>query len=487
MATTAIHTHGNLTIHPASGAIIPLGRRVALDASGKAILAPATSAGVGVAITAVTSPTIDYIPITVTPFNLGGIFSLVASGSIAVGDAIDWAADGKVRKAEGAGRGRALTAAADGEDVQCVLAGVTEEMDVAIFTPAVTTQGDTGTASVITIATTGRSGLAKTDGPTELRVGAFNAGSWTQATNATIAATGGSVLRKSHTSNKDLTISEVQAVAATRTLTLTGVVVDGETVSIGGRVYEFDAHASSNITAGRVRVPIRSRTTVATGVLTVSQQPTAGETVTIGNKTFLWVANGTATINGQVSVGANKAGAQANLVAAINGSDSVNTAHTQVTAAAFATDAMTISAIIGGAAANSIATTEVMANGSWGAGTLASGADCTAANAITDLVTAITNDTSAVVTAVDGSGDTVDVTAKTAGAAGNSIALAETLANGSWAGSTLTGGISAEPGVFKLAVTNATAEGILLRFGPPEFGAGVADYSRTQTVTHAAP
>jgi phage tail sheath gpL-like len=120
----------------------------------------------------------------------------------------------------------------------------------------------------------------------------------------------------------------VNGVAATGTLTFTGVVTDGQTVTIGTRVYEFDTNAT--VTAGNVAVDVS-----------------------------------------------------------------------------------------GGA---------------------------TASAAVTALVAAITGDTSAVVTAVDGAGDTVVVTAKTKGAAANSYASTETCTNASWGAATLAGGVNSTLG-----------------------------------------
>lgn len=57
------------------------------------------------------------------------------------------------------------------------------------------------------------------------------------------------------------------------------------------------------------------------------------------------------------------------------------------------------------------------------------------------------------VTAVDGAGDTVVVTAKAAGAAGNTIDTAQTLGSGTWADTTLLGGV--DPGA--LAFSSAVA------------------------------
>jgi hypothetical protein len=116
----------------------------------------------------------------------------------------------------------------------------------------------------------------------------------------------------------------------------------------------------------------------ATRVLTMSVQPTAGDTVTVANKVFTFVASG-ADADGEINVGADLAAAKVNLVAAINGSDAINTAHTLVTAAAFSTHAMTITAIVKGTAANSYATTETFTSGSntWAGATMTGGVNGT--------------------------------------------------------------------------------------------------------------
>jgi len=65
----------------------------------------------------------------------------------------------------------------------------------------------------------------------------------------------------------------------------------------------------------------------------------------------------------------------------------------------------------------------------------------TAADAVTALVAAIAANTGSLVSAVDGTGDVVNVTAKTKGAAGNDIDSTETCANGSWGAATLESGV----------------------------------------------
>lgn len=93
--------------------------------------------------------------------------------------------------------------------------------------------------------------------------------------------------------------------------------------------------------------------------LTVDTQPTVGDTFTIGSKVYTFVAELDADADGEVGIGADLAGAQANIIAAINGEDGFNTPHTQVIAdSAFVSDVLTIRAILTGTSYNTIATTE---------------------------------------------------------------------------------------------------------------------------------
>ncbi len=70
----------------------------------------------------------------------------------------------------------------------------------------------------------------------------------------------------------------------------------------------------------------------------------------------------------------------------------------------------------------------------------------TASDAVTALVAAITDNATEGVSAVDGDGDTVVVTADTKGTAGNAIATTTTCVDGSWAEETLTGGVAGTVG-----------------------------------------
>lgn len=236
----------------------------------------------------------------------------------------------------------------------------------------------------------------------------------------------------------------VNASAATGTLTLTGVVKDGETVTIGTDVYEFATDAAKSVVVGNIPVDIAARTTAASVVLTMDTQPTAGDTFTLGTTTYIFVPVGTANAAGEVSIGADLAAAKVNLVAAINGTDEFNDPHALVSAGEFVADACTITALKGGTGGNTIASTETFTTGTnvFATTTLATGADCSAANAILDLVDEITASDTQGVTAVDGTGDTIVITADVAGVAGNDIVTTTTITNGSFGAGKLSGGVN---------------------------------------------
>lgn len=234
------------------------------------------------------------------------------------------------------------------------------------------------------------------------------------------------------------------AKAASKTLTISGVVIDGETVTInnpavaGTDVYEFLTDVAQTKTSeANIAVNIEASAVKAFGTLTVDTQPTSADTMTIGSKVFTFVPNGTDTADGEISVGTDLASAKAAIVAAINGTDVFNDPHPLVTAAAFGVaDACVITALVGGTVGNTIVTTETFdaSTNIFAAGVLGSGANCSAANAVTALVSAIEANDSQDVGSADGAGDTVVLTADDVGVAGNSIIIAEAMANGAFAG-----------------------------------------------------
>ena len=118
----------------------------------------------------------------------------------------------------------------------------------------------------------------------------------------------------------------------------------------------------------------------ATGTLTLAGNANDTETVTIDTKTYTFQATLT-DVDGNVFIGATASDSLDNLIAAITlgaGAGTLyaasTTLHPTVTAAAGAGDTMDATAKKQGTAGNTIATTETMTNGSWGAATLTGGA-----------------------------------------------------------------------------------------------------------------
>lgn len=107
----------------------------------------------------------------------------------------------------------------------------------------------------------------------------------------------------------------------------------------------------------------------AQGTLTVDTQPTAGDTFTIGNRLYLFIAATAVAIQAsetaaQINLGANLAATQANIIAAINGTGAKDLPDPLVTAAAFASDDSVLTAKTSGTSGNAIATTETFTAGS---------------------------------------------------------------------------------------------------------------------------
>jgi hypothetical protein len=119
--------------------------------------------------------------------------------------------------------------------------------------------------------------------------------------------------------------------------------------------------------------------TVASGTLTLTANAANNETVTVGTKTYTFQTALT-NVNGNVLIGASASDSLDNLIAAINlgaGSGTLyaaaTTANGLASAAAGAGDTMTVTALKSGTFGNTIATTETMTDGSFGAATLTGG------------------------------------------------------------------------------------------------------------------
>jgi hypothetical protein len=230
---------------------------------------------------------------------------------------------------------------------------------------------------------------------------------------------------------------------ASATLTISGVVSDGQKVTIGSNVYEFDTN--NNITSGSIKVDIANLRNQATGTLTFTGAAVAAETVTIGGTEvyeFCVESPGEGNIGVVLGADLSADNAVTKLAEAINVNSALVTAQADTE-----NDNVVLTAIARGTAGNAITTTETCTNAGFADGNLGGGLDTiTAANAVTALVSAITaNDE--YVDAADGDNDTVVVSYKWVGTAGNDIAVSETLTNGTWgAGVTkLSGGQFATP------------------------------------------
>lgn len=86
----------------------------------------------------------------------------------------------------------------------------------------------------------------------------------------------------------------------------------------------------------------------STGLLTIGAQPTAGDTLTIGDITYTFIANGETIADGKIEIGTDLATTKVNILGAIDGSDGTNTENEDVVASAFDTDDSTLTAVVKG-------------------------------------------------------------------------------------------------------------------------------------------
>lgn len=269
---------------------------------------------------------------------------------------------------------------------------------------------------------------------------------------------------------------KISAVDADGTLANLVLAINGTGVGDGSDYYTGTAAAAGVVAAGvAAHATVVTADAVGTAANAFLKSATSDPDSHIdvdaggGGTTF---SGGVAAVPNEILVEATSADAIDNLVAAIMDTAGEGTKYstgtvTQETVvnAARALNTMTVEYAVVGFAGNLYDTAGTMTHGSWGAAKLAGGIDAQAAydvydggdiaNSIINLEKAIEDsgtegthygtDTVAhpdvTVTAHDGT--TMTITAKVAGVVGNTIALAETLADGSWAGGAgfLTGGV----------------------------------------------
>lgn len=258
----------------------------------------------------------------------------------------------------------------------------------------------------------------------------------------------------------------VNAVAASKLLTIGTNPLNKATVSIGGVTYRF----IEAIGAG----------TAATGTLTMNtEQPHDGDTITTGGTTYTFktALSAAPTVPNEILIDDTTEHSMDNLIAAIEGAAGEGTKYSvgtvsqgAVTATKATADTMLVTYDSVGFLGNEYDTLESATHATWGAATLTGGIDAEAANdvliginvegSIDNLVLAITAGAgegtnygtgtvaNPLVTAVKASAATMTATNLVKGVIGNSTAIAETLADGSWAaGATfLSGGVDGTVG-----------------------------------------
>lgn len=260
----------------------------------------------------------------------------------------------------------------------------------------------------------------------------------------------------------------VNAVSSQGTLTLTGVVIDGETFIVGDEIFEIDTDGI--VGGGNIAIDVSAFATASQGTLTVTgggNQIADGDTVTIDTKIYTFKTTLTPT-EGEILIGADDTAALLNLSNALDlagaaGVDySVAAIHPTVTKISSDALTMIVEVRIPGTDGDSIVSTEVAAELSWdGGGTLGTtvaGVDCPAADADGVIVTDVSAGSS-LVTATQGGGTTVLMTVDIAGVAGNAFVSTVAMANGSFGASTLgdtVAGVDGTIGAINKLLSDAT-------------------------------
>lgn len=232
-------------------------------------------------------------------------------------------------------------------------------------------------------------------------------------------------------------VPEIPEVAASAMLTFVGPIADGETVSVGGDVYEFSADGS--VEAGHIAVNISTLLAPAEGSVAFGVNAAEGNQLTVGDTTYMFTA--TADAAGEVAIGGTAAATAANLENAINGTDTINAANVAVVASNVEGDAtVELTARASGSAGNSITLSGTLAEGIT-ISAMADGDDATAAEVIPVLLAAEQLSGTAPIAMTSPSEGVVVVTADVAGTAAESILVATTCANGSFNTPNLEGGV----------------------------------------------
>ena len=237
----------------------------------------------------------------------------------------------------------------------------------------------------------------------------------------------------------------VVPVSASATLSFTGDINQGDTITINGRTYEFDIDGS--IRPGNIPIDVTGKAVPAAGTLTATLPVVLGDTVTIGTDTYVIAgdssnpkninisggtktkATGVLTLTGNIVPGVHAESVLTSDGTVPSSGDTVTIGDETYTFVSSLSDpAIPFEVVIGTSAATALDNLKAAINLSAGAGSV--------------YGTGTTKNTSVVAT--DNTDTTQKVVARVPGTAGNSIAVSETSNHLSWGGSTLGGGVNAE-------------------------------------------
>jgi len=176
---------------------------------------------------------------------------------------------------------------------------------------------------------------------------------------------------------------------ATARLIVSNLIKDAELITIGDTIFEIDS--DSSVVSGRTAIDISGNSTFASGTITLTAVPTDGQTIIIGKDKYEFdiegiTRSGIETDNIKVDITGlttiDQVGAV--LTSVIN----ANTTEDITTSFSSTTDTLTITSTVGGTIGNSIKINKRLTGNTSGT-TLTGGTDCSIADAIVAIVSAI--------------------------------------------------------------------------------------------------
>jgi len=352
-----------------------------------------------------------------------------------------------------------------------------------IYTPTISSQGTTATPSRIKIACTKPDGTAFSAANHQIRARVCDSGTRALSTNATIAVANATTeLEDISTTDKDLVIQEAGTAALTTALSGSNndLVYTAKQSGLGGNdisvryVNPGTASATLSVSVASKAITVNLATgagtaQVETAAVTSAAGPTESDTLQILVTSALFTAP-EAVQCALLDADADAAAVATKIRAALTADTVINTHFT-----------------VGGTSANVVLTARVAA-----ANDSTLNVEWYGVSGVTDLE-ASTNTTAGVAPAITSTATLVKAGIDASTAAAALVTVANASGNDgtgvvtALAATNLAGGATGD--VFWLDLTDATAETVTLRLGPPTFGGGgfVGDYSASLNVTHVVP